>query len=258
MVMNERVDYLVAMAGWGLMTALMSVGCEGELPARQTPVNERSAEKDGEKPPVADAKRLGKDLFFERTPKDERRVYVTASVCLREGNFGLECLLCRKGTKEHESILSTNADGRLIHAALQAAGAQPGSPVQFDPQFKSPAGARIKVSLRFERQGKMITVPAQQWILHGKSKKTLENDWVFAGSQFLKDPDDPKKPPVYLAAAEGSLICVSNVPTAMLDLPIKSPKSLEDREFAPNTERIPELETKVVVILEPAAVGKKK
>jgi len=44
----------------------------------------------------------------------------------------------------------------------------------------------------------------------------------------------------------------------MMDLPIASAKDLEHREFAPFTERIPEIGTKVVVILEPMPAGKKK
>ena len=55
----------------------------------------------------------------------QRRVLVNASVCLREGNFGLECLLCKKNTKEHESPLVTEAEAHHIHAALLAAGAKP-------------------------------------------------------------------------------------------------------------------------------------
>ena len=37
----------------------------------------------------------------------------------------------------------------------------------------------------------------------------------------------------------------------MLDLPINSPTGLEERNYQPNTDRIPALGTKVEVILEP-------
>jgi hypothetical protein len=225
---------------------------EDELAPRDAPVVDDT-------PPTPGAKSLGKGLFFERDPKtDKRRVFVTAWVCLREGSYGLECLMCRKGTKEHESILATDADARLIHAALEAAKAKAGSPVQYDPKFKSPTGTPIKVTLQYTQKGKTISAPAQQWVRNVKSKKELDQNWVFAGSRFFKDPDEPKKEPVYLAREEGAYICVTNVPTAMLDLPIESSKALENREFAPYTERIPELETKVVVILEPIPEQKKK
>jgi hypothetical protein len=207
-------------------------------------------------PPNPSAKKLGKNVFFETLPGGQRRVYVSATVCLREGSFGLECFLCRRGTKEHESVVATEADARVIHAALKVAGIEPGKPVEFDPQFKPPTGDRVKVSVQYhDPQGKIVTLRAQDWVQDVKTKKALGDDWVFAGS-LLVPAFDPKDPPVYAASQDGALICVTNVPTAMLDLPIASPKQLENRSFAPYTERIPPLETRVFVLLE--AFPKKK
>ena len=208
-------------------------------------------------PPTA--KQLGPHVYFERIPEgDQRRVYVEAAVCLREGEYGLEFLLCRKATKEHESVLHTEADARIIHLGLEAAGAVAGSPVKFDPEFKSPSGTPIKITARYAEKDKIVTRPVQDWVRNVKTKKALAENWVFAGSEFFTDPEDPKKKPIYLASAEGSYVSVANVPTAMLDLPINSPKQLEGREFAPYTERIPPVDTKVVLILEPMPKGKAK
>ncbi len=208
-------------------------------------------------PPTA--KKLGPHVYFERIPEgDRRRVYVEAVVCLREGQYGLEFLLCRKETKEYESVLQTEADARIIHLGLEAAGATAGSPVKFEPKFESPTGTPIQVTARYLDKGKLVTRPAQDWVRNVKTKKSLATDWVFAGSILAPDPNDAKGKPVYLATADGGYISVSNVPTAMLDLPIQSPKQLEDREFAPFTERIPPVDTKVVLVLEPLCKDKKK
>jgi hypothetical protein len=196
------------------------------------------------------AKPLSKSVYFENL-NGRRRVLVNAYVCLREGEYGLECLLCRRGTKEHESILGTDADARAIHFGLVAAGGEPGHPVEFDPKFAPPTGTRIRASVQYEDNGKTLVIPAQRWIRSLKTNKELAEDWVFAGSVFYKDPDEPDKPPVYVAAVEGAFITVTSVPTAMLDLPIHSPKALDYREFIPYTERIPELFTPVLLILEP-------
>lgn len=198
----------------------------------------------------ANRKRLGEGVFLEING-DHRRVVVEAQVCLRSGEYGLECLLCKSGTKEHESILRTKANAEIIHAALLACRAEPGSHVQFTPEFKSPSGTRIKVSLQFQRDGKTVAVPAQDWVRNSRTKKVLEHDWVFAGSILWKDPEEPNRPPVYTANSEGAYISITNVPTAILDLPVNSPKSLEDRSFEPFTERIPALESRVEVILDP-------
>ena len=53
------------------------------------------------------------------------------------------------------------------------------------------------------------------------------------------------------AANQGDVICVANFDTALLDLPIMSSKDNDDLVFEAHTARIPPLETRVLVILEP-------
>ena len=93
-------------------------------------------------------------------------------------------------------------------------------------------------------------MPARTWIRYGSNKKFLDMDWVFAGSQLLKDPNDPAKPPYY-AANVGDVICVANFETALLDLPVNSSKENVDLAFEANTERIPPAGTPVRIVLEP-------
>ncbi len=262
----------------GLLLALPGSGCEGQPQARE---QDQLAQTTGAKTPVEPAPAraektakgqpeaagwkktlLGKNVWLE-TQGDRRRVVVGAKVCLREGGFGLECLLCRHQTKEHESILSTDADAQIIHAALLAAKAKPGSPVQYiekdgNVSVVPPSGERIKVLIQYADKGKEVSVPARQWILNSKTKKDLDGDWVFAGSKLFANPDEDQKKPVYAANTDGAYICVLNVPTALLDLPINNPnKDPELRELQPHTARIPALETKVSIILEPQMELKK-
>ncbi|MHB1424154.1 MAG: YdjY domain-containing protein [Gemmataceae bacterium] len=209
---------------------------------------------DKDKPVESKKVRMGKNVFLEVLPDKKRRVLVSAEVCLREGQ--LEQLLCRRNTKEHEAILSADADARQIHAALLAAEAEPGSPVRYVPKYRPASGTTIKVSLQYKDHDKLTTVPARSWIKNARDNKLLESDWVFAGSRLVTNPLDPEKK--HYLANDGDVICVSNFETAMLDLPIKSPKDDADRVFVANTERIPPLETKVVVILEPVVDAKKE
>ena len=199
-------------------------------------------------------KEIGKNVFFEVHGK-QRRVIVRAAVCLREGQ--LEGLLCRKGTKEHEYVLAADADARHIHAALLAAGATPGSPVRFRPKYAPASGTTIRVSLQYQKDGKTVTLPARQWVRVAKEKKDLDRDWVFGGSVFVRDPEDKNKPPVYLAN-RGDVICVCNMDTAMLDLPVRSPKKFDERAFHAHTERIPATGTAVEVVFEPVLAKKDK
>jgi hypothetical protein len=221
-----------------------------------------SADPEGESRPPASApgpearrKEVGKNVFLE-VQGDKRRVVIKSNVCLRTGH--LEGLLTRKLTKEHEYILSSDVDARLVHATLIAAGAKPGNPVKFDPRYIPAAGTVIKITLQYQKDGKLVTVPAKEWIRDGKGPKVLEKDWVFGGSQFIVDPEEKDKPAIYLAN-HGDIICLCNMESAMLDLPFRSPSNPDDRFYNAFTERIPPAETAVDVILEPvtAAVEKK-
>ncbi len=231
------------------------LGCEGAVPREEGRPKDKRDDKDKTAAPKAESKKaeVGKNVVLEVLPDKKRRVLVSAEVCLREGQ--LEQLMCRKQTKEHEAILTADVDARHIHAALIAAGAKEGSPVRFAPKYRPASGTTIKVSVQYKDKDKLVTEPAQSWIKNAKDNKPLQSDWVFAGSRFVKNPlDDGKE---YYLANDGDLICVSNFETALLDLPINSPKDNADLIFVTNSERIPPLGTKVVVVLEPVLDEKK-
>jgi hypothetical protein len=242
---------ILTVAAAGLM-----LGCEGAAPREEAQPKGKTDKKD-KKAAVSKAESkkaaVGKNVVLEVLPDKKRRVLVSAEVCLREGQ--LEQLMCRKQTKEHEAILTADVDARHIHAALIAAGAKEGSPVRFVPEYRPASGTTIKVSVQYKDKDKEVTAPAQSWIKNAKDNKLLQSDWVFAGSRFVKNPlDDGKE---YYLANDGDIICISNFETALLDLPIKSPKDNADLIFVANSERIPPLGTKVVVILEPVLEAKK-
>jgi hypothetical protein len=234
-----------------LLLTLAALGCEQDDP----PPTKKPAQP-AAKGPQAKRVPMGKNVFLE-VQEGKRRVVVQAKVCLRMGQ--LEQLLCREKTKEHEAILSADADARDIHKALLLAGAEPGHPVKFVPPDKRlpPKGTKIKVLLQYQNKGRTVTVPAQRWIRNLRTEKELDVDWVFAGSLFTPDPFDSKAPPIY-AANDGDVICVANFETAMLDLPILSSKDAAELAFAAWTDRIPALDTAVTVILEPVLPAKKK
>lgn len=277
--MQHNGSFCLRARGSAVVLVLVAVGCDShprsrpaisaDQPLHATEYRSAGPERAGHadpsptppNPPAPTNKAaLGKDVWFE-TEGTRRRVLVNATVCLREG--GLECLLCRSRTKEHESILATDADASLIHAGLLAAGAKPGSPVQYvekkgEVVIVPPTGSRIKISLQYEDKGKLITVPAQQWIVNAKTKKHLDEQWVFAGSQLLPNPAGEDKKPIYAATSDGSYICIYNMPFAMLDLPVNNPnKDPEIREIQPQTDQIPALGTKVTLILEPQSADRK-
>lgn len=183
------------------------------------------------------------------------RVGVVTEVCLREGP--LEILLCKKGTKEHEAIVKVDADAKLIHLALLAAGASDkGTPTRFvdpkteEPKYTAATGTKINVTVHYNRGGKTFTHPAQEWIWDTKKKAAFAHNWVFTGSVEIKDPDNPNRPPFY-GANSGDVISISNFPYSMLEVPVEISKDDAQLTYEAKTDKIPPLMSKVWLILEP-------
>lgn len=177
----------------------------------------------------------------------QKQVIVDGEVCLREGQ--LEMFACPRQTKEHESILSVAVPAQFIHAALVAVGAKKGTPVQFDPEYKPATGTIIDITLVWQdAQGKRQQTRAQDWVRNVRTKEALKYDWVFVGSGIHRDEATGQ---TFYYADAGEFICVSNFPTAMLDLPIASSAENNDLLFEAFTERIPPQTTPVRIMLKP-------
>ncbi len=186
----------------------------------------------------------GYDVWIDPANK---RVVLDGTVCLREGQ--LEMFACTKGTKEHESVVAADTKAYAVHAGLLAVGAQVGTPAQFQPTYKPATGSEIDISVIWtDKNGTVHRDRAQDWIKNVKTGKAMEYPWVFAGSGFWQDPDGGAKR--YMAEA-GDFICISNFPSAMLDLPVESSQSNEELLFQAYTEHIPPLGTRVRLVLTP-------
>jgi hypothetical protein len=180
-----------------------------------------------------------------------KAVVVDGEVCLREGQ--LEMFACPKGTKEHESVVSLNCKAEKVHEGLLLMGAVPGKPVSFDPGYKAATGQIIDVYVLWKDEGgDKHQVRAQELIKDVKKDKTMSYDWVFAGSGFWKDEETGKE---HYKANGGDLVCVSNFPTATLDLPIHSSDTNDELMFVAYKEHIPPRGTKVRVVFIPRAAG---
>ncbi|HVA48451.1 MAG TPA: YdjY domain-containing protein [Pirellulales bacterium] len=186
--------------------------------------------------------------------KAQKRVVMVGKVCLRQGQ--LEMFACPEGTKEHESVLSVPVAAEKVHAALLAVDAAPGRPVQFQPKYRGATGSIIDVSLYWtDDAGKRRSAWAQDWVQDSTTGKALDQPWVFAGSGFWRDEQTGKES--YMAN-QGELICVSNFPSAMLDLPIESSDKAGQLLFNAFTERIPPIDTPVTIVLTPRPAQEKK
>ena len=186
---------------------------------------------------------------------DRKNVIITGRVILREGF--LELLACRVGTKEHESILAVRVEPQLIHAALLAANARQGRPMQVSPVFAPATGDRIDITLRWKDESEIQhESPAQDWVWDMSSpedsKKPMATHWVFSGSRMLQDFDGNE---IYAANVTGELFALSNFVGSILDVPIRSSDDNTQLQFACFTERIPPLDTLVTIVLTPSVLN---
>jgi hypothetical protein len=241
-------------ACWAGLTWAAEAAKPAESPQADAPATAASSKDDD----ASGIVRVTKDYDLWIDPK-RKMVILDGRVCLREGQ--LEMFACPKGTKEHESIVSVNCKAQFVHAALMAVGAQPGKPVSFDPVYRPASGPVVEVYMLWQdAAGNKNRVRAQEWVKELKTEKAMEHPWVFTGSGFWTDDSTGER---FYQADGGDFICVSNFPTAMLDLPIQSTQANESLMFAAFTERIPPLDTKVRLVLIPQldktkAAGKTK
>jgi hypothetical protein len=185
------------------------------------------------------------DIWLDAAGK---RLVVGGRVALAEGV--IEVFACPERSKEHEAIVATRCPARLIHAGLLALGLEPGSPVSFDPEYRPATGPKVSVRVRWkDAAGRLQERPAQELIRNTKTGRQLEAEWVFAGSGFWRDPADGTE---HYQADGGDMICVSNFPTAMLDLPIESSESNAALLFEAFAGRVPPAGTEVELVLSPA------
>lgn len=216
----------------------------------ETPKTEAKAPEGFPAPP--NAKRLTKDfdLWIDEARK---QLIVDGKVVLREGM--LEMFACPKQTKEHESIVAVNCKAQFVHAGLLALGAEPGKTVRFDPMYVPASGPQVDVWVLWKDEKGNHKVLAQEWIQQIKTEKQMEFPFVFGGSGFFVDEATGEK---HYLADGGDLICVSNFPSAMLDVPVPSTQSNSGLAFRAFTERIPPLGTPVRLVLAPKLKDKPK
>ena len=193
--------------------------------------------------------------------RDRKQVVLMGNICLRTGM--LELFACRRGSKEHESVVSVQVKPFLVHAALLAVGAEPGSPAKFSPEFVPPHGQEIRIDVLWtDENGNLIQRKAQELVAEidyddhdqeGYVPKQMSVPFVFTGSFFqeFEGEESGRTITVYMADATGELFGLSNFPASMLDVPIRSSDSNDELLFEPYTERIPELGTPVTLILTP-------
>lgn len=139
----------------------------------------------------------------------------------RDDEFPLEQFVCIPDTKEHESLLVTDALPSHIHAALLLIGLEPGSPTTWrrgegEVVVTPPTGPEVTVEFVFEDEGKVHTVSPVAWV------RSIEGDdelpalsFVFAGSVIRQMNERDR----YEADTAGTVVGLASFGTEVLAWP---------------------------------------
>ncbi|MBK8270130.1 MAG: hypothetical protein IPK83_18270 [Planctomycetes bacterium] len=177
------------------------------------------------------------------------QIEVDAEVILRTGELELFAYCKSPTPKEHETILRTSVKAEHIYQALGLIGLKPGNPVMYDWETSkvTPAsGDAVDVLVRYEEGGETIERNVCEWMYD------LERDAVMAPKHWLFTGSRRDEKGRFAADVEGTLVTVVNFDTAVLSLPESHSDSDGELWVAARTEVIPEVGTKLTLILRPA------
>lgn len=185
----------------------------------------------------------------------ERSVDVDANVCLHEGM--LELIACRKGTKEHESIVTINAEAKHIHLGLLLLGAGAGNPAMIKRLDDSgnrwaevpSRGDAIDVFLVFkDTADKLVEEPISRFLKGADGKKFPSHTFIFAGSRLVRNGD---KPPKYACDSSGNVISIATFGDELLCLPGTHSEANSALEWKVDATRLPKVGSAVTLRLRP-------
>ncbi len=145
-----------------------------------------------------------------------KTIEIDGKFCI--GEYPLELFACQNELRDYESMVSSPCKPSVLHTALLAIGLKPRVRDKKDPARILREGDPIDIRIRFQRDGKSVTLEPRELIVNLETKKHIDaTPWVFYGSFLFPSPDDPKRM-IYLADSEQWLIGVLGDTASVIDL----------------------------------------
>ncbi|MBC7833901.1 MAG: hypothetical protein H7Y88_02225 [Phycisphaerales bacterium] len=174
----------------------------------------------------------------------------------------LELIACTPDTREHETLVMTQAQAAHIHAALLLIGLEPGNPgwLFFEGdklKIVDPIGPRVRITLSYTNAaGESVTADPREWIENVATGELLDGGargpgfWVFAGSVI----DDRPEYKGYAAQMSGSLIGLATFASETLawHRAFSPDADVEEPVWIARAATVPPVGTAVTVRIEPA------
>lgn len=199
---------------------------------------------------------------------DEWSVDLDAKICLEEGL--LELIACTVNSKEHESIVTIEGRPSHAHTALLLLGAKPGKPALMElagPEMNTfrhfpPSGGPVDVFLVLkDAAGKEVEKPISEFIIKadrdgpaekgepGKKKQNFPtHTFLFAGSVLEDNGEGARQ---YSCDVTGNVISIATFGDELLCQPEITDSSNEFLMWQIDGEKLPELDSKVILRLRP-------
>lgn len=164
----------------------------------------------------------------------------------------LEMFVTAPDSREHESLVVSTIKPSNLHAALLAAGFEPGAPLTFDKSGKPvPAhGENLHISVALKGDDEQF-IPITDWVIHIEDESgIIENEkwggFVFAGSKLTRRG--------YEADGTGTLVSLTSFANEVIapSWTISHLADIDAPVWIANRERLPDKDTPVVVRIEAA------
>ncbi|MEM7625132.1 MAG: YdjY domain-containing protein [Planctomycetota bacterium] len=166
----------------------------------------------------------------------------------------LELLACRPGTREHEAIVTLDAEATHIQLALILLGLEPGTPARaeiVDSQVTvhPPQGPAVELFFVLDDQP-AVEVPANRWVIDQDAGKLMPgNRWLFVGSRSVEHAGQTW----FLAEQNGTLVSLVNFGDELIGRPTLQSEDGGNVFWTANTPQIPAEGTRITLRIRPAA-----
>jgi hypothetical protein len=185
--------------------------------------------------------------------KVTREIRFPALVNMKEGF--LEFLIVHEHGAIHESLFRTHVSPTDINVALTLLRYKPSKELYRIPEepgipsdfyYKVPEeirlAARLTIDVEFEKDGETKRLSVNDWVRHETTAKSMpKSHWVYGGSGF-----DTGR---FIPELSGQIAAIYITDTALINFP--GDDNTNDDVWTVMTPRIPDLETKVTLVLAP-------
>ena len=193
--------------------------------------------------------KIGEVTFDQKT----REIRFPAAVNLTEGL--LEYAIVHSKGKIHEALLVTDISATHLNLAFTLLRYPPSPELYALPNEKgglssnfpevpkaTKAGARVQVKIEWKDGEKTRTVPFNEWLQHAAKGSVMPASlWVYGGSEISEGK--------FVAESTGDIMAIFITNSALINYP--GADNDDDTVWIPFPKRVPEIGTKVTVIIAP-------